>query len=113
MLHYIVKVLLTSMIIVGISEIGKRSTVWAATLAALPLTSLLAFVWMYIETGDVSRIAAMSQSIFWLVLVSLPLFLLLPFLLRAGWGFWPSLLSVCLATAVAYAAIGMALGRSA
>jgi len=87
----VVKVAVTALVVVAVSEVGKRSTIAGAVLASLPLTSLLAFVWLYAETGDVQKIAALSHGIFWLVLASLPLFLILPALLNAGWNFWASL----------------------
>ena len=96
------KILVTVAVVVAVSEIAKRSSFWGAVLASLPLTSLLAFVWLYAETGNAQAVAALSQSIFWLVLPSLPLFVLLPLLLRAGWTFWPSLGVACLATVGAY-----------
>lgn len=96
------KVLVTAAVVVAISEIAKRSSFWGAVLASLPLTSLLAFVWLQLETGDSTAIAELSHSIFWLVLASLPLFLILPALLRAGVPFWPSLGGACVATVGAY-----------
>lgn len=97
-----IKVLLTATMIVAISEVARRSSFWAALLASLPLTSLLAFVWIYLETGNTQAIAVLSQGIFWLVLASLPLFLVLPLLLRLGWAFWPSLGLACCVTVAAY-----------
>lgn len=102
MWQYLLKVVITSIIVVTITEIAKRNTLWAALVASLPLTSLLAFVWLYIETGDSERIAALSQSIFWLVLPSLALFLILPYCLRLGWGFLTSLGVSSAATVVIY-----------
>lgn len=102
MWEYGLKVALTTVVVVAVSEIGKRSTFWAAILASLPLTSLLAFAWLYVETGDSERVAALSQSVFWLVIPSLLLLVLLPLLLRAGWSFWPSFALGCAATAGAY-----------
>jgi hypothetical protein len=96
------KVALTAFIVVAISEVGRRSSFWAAVLASLPLTSVLAFVWMHVEGAADERVASLSQSIFWLVLPSLPLFVALPLMLRAGWGFWPSLLLACAAAAGTY-----------
>ncbi|MGH8481795.1 MAG: DUF3147 family protein, partial [Nevskiaceae bacterium] len=61
-----VKVLLTAAVVVAVSEIARRSTLWGAVLASLPLTSLLAFVWIYLETGNAQNIATLSQGIFWL-----------------------------------------------
>ena len=109
MLQLVIKVLLTAAVVVAVSEIAKRSSFWGALLASLPLTSLLAFVWIYLETGNTQGIAALSQSIFWLVLASLPLFLVLPSLLKMGWPFWPSLASACLVTVGAYFALAWGL----
>ncbi|HEY8102000.1 MAG TPA: DUF3147 family protein [Burkholderiaceae bacterium] len=111
MLQYIAKIIVSAILIAVVSELAKRNSIWAATLASLPLISLLAFIWLYIETGDANRIATLAQGIFWLVLPSLVLFILLPILLRAGWNFWPSLLASCIATAGAYAAMAWLLSR--
>ncbi|WP_324780689.1 DUF3147 family protein [Thiobacillus sedimenti] len=100
--QYALKVGLSALIIVAVAEIAKRSTFWAAALASLPLTSVLAFVWLYLDTGDVQKIAALSGSIFWLVLPSLVLLVVLPVLLRLGIGFWASLALSSAATALAY-----------
>jgi hypothetical protein len=97
--------------VVAIAEIGKRSSFWAALLASLPLTSLLAFIWLYLDTGDAGRVAALSRDIFWLVIPSLPLFLLLPWLLKAGWNFWASLLAACSVAAACYLAMAWGLAR--
>jgi hypothetical protein len=105
MWQYVVKILVTAVVVVAVSELAKRESIWAALLASLPLTSLLAFVWLHIETRDAARIADLSQGIFWLVLPSLLLFVLLPVLLKAGWSFWPSLLVSGAATAAGYAAV--------
>jgi hypothetical protein len=100
--QFAIKVLVTVAVVVAVSEVAKRSSLWGAVLASLPLTSILAFVWLYTETGDAQSVASLSHSIFWLVLPSLPLFLLLPALLKFGWTFWPSLLASCSVTAAGY-----------
>lgn len=111
MWQYIVKVILTAVVVVLIASIAKRSTFWSAALASLPLTSLLAFVWLYIESGSAQRVADLSQSIFWFILPSLTVFILLPVLLRAGVGFWLSLGVSSAATAAAYFAMSWILVR--
>ncbi len=88
MLQYFIKVTISALLIVAISEISKRQSGVAALLASLPITSLLAFVWLYLETGNTDTISELSRQIFWLVIPSLILFLALPVLLRWGWGFW-------------------------
>jgi hypothetical protein len=91
MLYYTFKILLSAIVIVAITEIAKRNTGFAALVAALPLISLFAFVWLYVDGSPLSQIADLSMKIFWLVLPSLLLFLLFPILLKHGLGFWLSI----------------------
>jgi hypothetical protein len=88
MFYYVVKVLVSALIIVAVSELAKRHSGLAALIAALPLTSLLAFVWMRLDGSDNAAIADLSGQIFWLVIPSLLLFVALAFLLRQGMDFW-------------------------
>ena len=111
MWQYIVKIALTAAVVVAVSEIAKRSAFWGAALASLPLISVLAFVWLYLDTGETQRVAELSHGVFWLVIPSLLLFVLLPLLLRSGWGFWSSLGVACAATLAAYLAVVWCLER--
>lgn len=111
MAYAAIKVLLTAVLVVAISEVAKRSTLLGGILASLPLTSLLAFIWLYGETGDTGKVASLSYSIFWYVLPSLVLFIALPLLLARGFGFWLSLAIACALTFAAYALMGSILAR--
>ncbi|MEW5831472.1 MAG: DUF3147 family protein [Campylobacterota bacterium] len=111
MLYYIVKIVLTTLLIVVISEIAKRSSFWGAVLASIPLVSVLAMIWLYIDTKDVAKISALSTSVFWLVLPSLVLFILLPLLLRQGLHFYLSLALSLSVTVVCYWGMVTLLGR--
>ena len=111
--EYVLKVALTSVLVVAVSEVAKRNTPLAAILASLPLTSLLAFVWLHAETGDAQRVADLSRGIFWLVLASLPFFLILPGLIALGWSFWPSMAVAAACTVVAYLGMSYVLARLA
>jgi predicted neutral ceramidase superfamily lipid hydrolase len=102
MLYYAIKILVSAVLIAAISEIAKRSSGLAALLAAVPLTSLLAFIWLHIEGSPGNDVADLSIQIFWLVIPSLLLFLLLPLMLRHGWNFWLSLALSMMATAGFY-----------
>lgn len=113
MLYIIVKTVLTAAVIVGASELGKRYTTFAALLLALPLTSLLAMIWLYIDTKDAARVAELSTGIFWLVLPTLLFFLVLPWLIKQGVGFWVSMgasAAIMVIFYLGYAAIGKKLG---
>ena len=102
MLQYCIKILLTAMIVVCVSEISKRSTLLGAFLVSLPLTSILAMVWIYAETKDAGKIAVFSSEVLWLVIPSLILFIALPVLLRNQIGFYLSMFISCLLTAAGY-----------
>ena len=102
MLYSIIKIAISAAVIVAVSEIAKRHSGVAALLAALPLTSLLAFIWLHLEGATATAIGELSTQIFWLVLPSLVLFIVLPVLLRLGLNFWLSLALACSATVGCY-----------
>ena len=87
MLYLAAKALLSGVIVAAVSEIAKRSPALGALILSLPLVSILAFIWLWRENADPERIAALSQSTFWFILSTLPMFLVLPALLRNGVGF--------------------------
>ncbi|QDT41733.1 hypothetical protein Pan241w_17960 [Gimesia alba] len=89
-MYYFLKVALTAVLVVAVSEISKRSSLLGGVLASLPLVSFLGLIWLYIDTGSAEKVSELSRSIFWLVLPSLSFFLLLPFLLKKGVGFTAS-----------------------
>jgi len=111
MAYYAIKVLISTALVVLISELAKRDSPLAALVASLPVTSLLAFTWLYWETGDLARVSNLSIDIFWLVIPSLALFVALPLLLRLGLGFWFSLLGAILASAALYVLVLLLLRR--
>jgi FtsH-binding integral membrane protein len=105
MIEQALKVLLTSALVISASEAAKRNVVIGAVLASLPLTSLLAMIWLYVDTRDPERVAALAIGIFWLILPSLTLLLVLPVLLRKGVPFVPSILISVALTAASYFAM--------
>lgn len=94
----IVKVLLTAVIILFVNKIQLFSDKLSALLIALPLTSLLAMIWMWQGGQPSAKIAGHAEGTFWFVLPTLPMFLILPWMLRSGWGFWPALAANCALT---------------
>jgi F0F1-type ATP synthase assembly protein I len=105
MIESLIKVLATSVLVVAASESAKRSALLGAILASLPLTSLLAMIWLWVDTRDAEKVASLANGIFWLILPSLTLLLVLPLLLRRGMPFVPSLLIGVVLTALSYFAM--------
>jgi uncharacterized membrane protein (GlpM family) len=91
----LIKLLLSAAVIVAVTEVAKRNNFAASIIHSLPLTSLLAFIWLYAEKKDPELIASHAFGTFWFVLPTLPMFLVLPWLLRKGWTFGLSL-GVCI-----------------
>ncbi|ULQ46650.1 DUF3147 family protein [Flagellatimonas centrodinii] len=101
-MYLLLKFSLSAAVVVAVSELARRSTLAGALLASLPLTTLLALIWLYVDTQDTARVAALSVDVLWMVIPSLALLALLPVLLRHGLGFWPALGLSSLATAALY-----------
>ncbi len=87
-MYYALKIVISAALILLISEVSKRSTVIGAIFASLPLVSFLAILWLYRETKDTAKIAALSTDIFWLVLPSLLFLVLFPILLKRAVHFY-------------------------
>lgn len=97
------KFFISAAIVAAASEISRRSTVMAALIIALPLISVLSFIFIYIESKDIGRIIALSYDIVWMVTVpTLVFFLLLPNLLKAQVSFWLALPVSCIALIISY-----------
>jgi hypothetical protein len=102
MSQFLLKVLISALVVAGAAELARRSTWVGALLVSLPLTSILAMIWLWRDGASSAQIADFSGSILWFVLPSLLLFIVTPLLLRAGWGFWPSLGAGCTVTVLGY-----------
>jgi hypothetical protein len=111
MTYFIIKCLLSGVIIGVVSEVARRSPSLGALIVSLPLVSLLGILWLWRDTGDTGRIADHAESTFWYVLPSLPMFLALPAMLRAGMGFWSSLTAACVLTMLLYVVTAWALAK--
>ena len=108
---YLFKVLVSAIVIATVSELAKRFTPLAAILASLPLTSILAMLWLYFDTKDAAKVAALSQGIFWACLPSLLFFLMLPLLLKFGLKFGVAMMASSLIMFIAYSVYVVALGK--
>ena len=102
MTWFAIKAALSGLLIALIAEIARRSPGFAALVASLPLVSVLGMIWMWRDGIGPERIAAHAEGTFWYVLPSLPMFLVLPWLLRSGFGFWISLFAGMVRTVALY-----------
>ena len=107
MLYLILKAAISGVIIAIVSETAKRWPGAGALIASSPLISILGMIWLWRDTGDPLRMERHVGATFWYVLPSLPMFLLMPALMKRGVGFWPALGVGCVVT------VGLYLGMTA
>jgi hypothetical protein len=105
MLYLAIKALLSGIIVAAVSEIAKRYPGFGALVASLPLVSVLGMIWLWHDKPDAENMAAHASATFWYVLPSLPMFLLIPAMLRGGTPFWLALIAGCLLTIALYLAM--------
>jgi hypothetical protein len=105
MLYMLIKAGLSGIIIAVVSEVARRNAGVGALIASLPLVSVLGMIWLWRDTHEPERLAAHAGSTFWYVLPSLPMFLLIPLMLRRGAPFWAALAAGCALTIGLYLAM--------
>jgi len=111
MAYYLLKIFISGAIIALASEVARRSPALGAIIISLPLISILSMIWLWRDSHDAGQIAALSSSTFWFVLPTMPMFLVLPWLLKLNFGFWIALGLACALTVVLYLLMVFALGR--
>jgi hypothetical protein len=102
MLWFWLKAGLSGLIVAAVSTIARRYPGFGALVASLPLVSVLGMIWLWHDRPDAENMAAHAGATFWFVLPSLPMFLLIPALLRQGVPFWVALIAGCVLTIALY-----------
>ena len=102
MAYYIIKLIITSLVIVIVSEVAKRSTFIGAIIISIPLTSLITFMWLYIDTKDYQKVISLSYGTLLLTIPSFSFFIILPILLKLKQNFILSLIISIIGTAIIY-----------
>lgn len=97
----ITKYLITAAVVVLITEVAKRSDRLGALVAALPIVTILALIWLYVENQSTEKIANHAWYTFWYAVPTLPMFLVFPWLLSRI-GFWPTLAASVVITVVCF-----------
>jgi hypothetical protein len=111
MTFLIVKYAVTALVIVVVSEVAKRSDRIGALIASLPLVTVMVMIWLQVERQPHEKIANHAYYTFWYVLPTMPMFLLMPWMIRRGFGFWPALGAGCLLTVLSFALAAVILKR--
>jgi F0F1-type ATP synthase assembly protein I len=106
----ITKYAITAAVVVLVSEVAKRSDKLGAFIAALPLVTFLALIWLHVERQSTEKIANHAWYTFWYVVPTLPMFLAFPALLPRL-GFWPTLLACAIITATCFGLFALAIRR--
>lgn len=106
----ITKYFFTAAVVVLVSELAKRSDKLGGLVAALPLVTVLALIWLYVDKQPQEKIANHAWYTFWYVIPTLPMFLAFPLLLPRI-GFWPTLLACIVITLICFALFALLVRR--
>jgi uncharacterized membrane protein (GlpM family) len=106
----IAKYLITAAVVVLVSEMAKRSDKLGGFIAALPLVTFLALIWLHVEKQPESKVANHAWYTLWYVIPTLPMFAAFPFLLQRL-GFWPTMLASALITVVCFGLFAVVMKR--
>ena len=101
-IYTLLKLLLSSSIIVLVSEISEKDNLIGGLIASIPLVFILSMIWLYIDTNDIDKVKALANGILWMVVPSLSLFIIFPILINYGTKFYLSLTISILITMVCY-----------
>ncbi len=112
MLYLLIKAAISGLIVAIASEVARRSPALGALVIALPTATILAMIWLWRDGGDTEAVAALTQGTLYYVVATVPFFLIVPWMLRSGWGFWAALGVGIGATIVVYAAMTFILARA-
>ncbi|MEO8997757.1 MAG: DUF3147 family protein [Rhodanobacter sp.] len=106
----VTKYLITAAVVVLVFEVAKRSDRLGGLIAALPLVTVLALIWLYVERQPQPKIANHAWYTFWYVVPTLPMFLAFPALLPRI-GFWPTLAACVVITVVCFGLFALLVRR--
>jgi hypothetical protein len=102
MIAFWIRAMFSGLIVAAVSTVARRYPAAGALIASLPLVSVLGMIWLWHDKPDAANMATHAEATFWYVLPSLPMFLLIPTMLRRGFDFWPALAVGCALTIGTY-----------
>ena len=111
MIYILIKTLITAAVVVAVSEIARRSSLFAGLIASIPLVSFLAIIWLYWETKNSQKIVDLSYSIILMIIPSLTFFIVLPFIMKLQSSFVISMIVATVSTIITYWLFILLLGK--
>ncbi len=101
-MYLLIKTIISALIIVIVSEVAKKSSLLAAIIVSIPLTSLLAFIWLYWDTKDTQKVIDLSYGTIVMTIPSFAFFFVLPLMLKLKQSFFFSLFISIISTTIIY-----------
>ncbi len=102
---FIVRAVLSGLLVAAIAMVARRSPTLGGLIASLPLVSLLGAIWLWHDSGDRAAVASYIGSTLWYILPSIPMFIVIPIMLRHQFGFWVSMVTGMLLTMALYVVV--------
>jgi uncharacterized membrane protein (GlpM family) len=99
---FVLRAVISGILVAIIAVVSRRSPGLGGLIASIPLVSTLGMIWLWNDSGDREVVANYVSAAFWYFLPTLPMFLLMPWMLRSGVSFWLSLGAGCGLTIILY-----------
>ena len=93
-MYIVIKIVITVLVIVTITEVAKLNDRIGGLIAALPFTTLIILFWLYYEDNSVEKISNHVSYTLLYVLPTLPMFLVFPYLINKFGFYWSIFISV-------------------
>ncbi len=111
LLQFLAKTIISALIIATVSVVSKKVPLIGAIIISLPITSILALIWLYVDTKDSGQIVQLSNSITLMLVPSFIFFIALSILLKNNMSFPWALVISCGVMIIAYSLYTFVLGR--
>ena len=93
-MYIILKIVITALVIVTITEVAKLNDRIGGLIAALPITTFIILFWLYYEDNSVEKISNHVSYTLLYVLPTLPMFLVFPYIINKFGFYWSIFISV-------------------
>ena len=88
------KIILTALIIVIVTEVAKFNDRIGGLIAALPITTFIILFWLHYENNSVEKISNHVSYTLLYVIPTLPMFLVFPYLINKFGFYWSIIISI-------------------
>lgn len=101
-MQFFIKTIISAVVISIVSVVSKKLPFLGAMIVSIPITSMLAIVWLYNDTHSTQKVMELSNSICLMVIPSIIFFIALSLSLKHNLNIYRSLALSCVVMIISY-----------